>query len=97
MYLSEIEDKALQNRTLDESASTGLVVTLDNGQVKVVTPRDGSPADRADIKTSDIIFTIDGNNLDLALAEIEQKLRGPADSEVALMIRRGSECSSRSN
>jgi carboxyl-terminal processing protease len=92
-YLTENEYKALQNRTQQESASTGLVVTLDNGQVKVVAPRDGSPAaGAADIKPGDIIFTIDKDpTYDLTLVEIEQKLRGPADSEVALMIRRGSE------
>ena len=43
VYLSENEYKALQTRTPDESASTGLVVTLDNGQVKVVAPREGAP------------------------------------------------------
>src|ERR1044071_3311658 len=59
VYLTENEYKALQNRTPDESDSTGLVVTLDNGQVKVVAPRDGSPAASADIKPGDIIFTID--------------------------------------
>src|SRR5436190_79609 len=53
-YLTESEYKALQTRTPDDSASTGLVVTLDNGQVKVVAPRDGSPAAGADIKPGDI-------------------------------------------
>jgi carboxyl-terminal processing protease len=91
-YLSESEYKALQNRTQEESAWTGLVVTLDNSQVKVVAPRDGSPAASADIKPGDIIFTIDKDpTYDLTLGEIEQKLRGSAGSEVALMIRRGSE------
>ena len=90
VYLNETEYKALQNRSPEESATTGLVVTHDNGQVKVVAPRDGSPAAAADIKPGDIIFTIDkGPTYDLTLPEIEQKLRGPADSEVALMLRRG--------
>jgi carboxyl-terminal processing protease len=92
VYLSEAEYKALQNRTPDESASTGLVVTLENSQVKVVAPRDGSPAAGADIKPGDIIFSIDKEpTYDLTLAEIEQKLRGAADTEVALMLRRGTE------
>jgi carboxyl-terminal processing protease len=90
VYLTENEYKALQNPPTDESASTGLVVTLDNGQLKVVSPRDGSPAASADIKPGDIIFTIDKEpTYDLTLPEIEQKLRGPAGSEVALMLRRG--------
>ncbi|SRR5260221_404732 len=90
VYLSEAEYKALQNPTANDSAAPGLVVTLDNGQLKVVSPRDGSPAASADIKPGDIIFTIDKEpTYDLTLPEIEQKLRGPVDSEVALMLRRG--------
>lgn len=90
VYLNETEYKALQNQSPEESAATGLVVTHDNGQVKVVAPRDGSPAATADIKPGDIIFTIDKEpTYDLTLPEIEQKLRGPAGSEVALMLRRG--------
>src|SRR5438477_467890 len=90
VYMSEAEYKALQNPTTDESASAGLVVTIENGQLKVISPRDGSPAASADIKPGDIIFTIDKEpTYDLTLTEIEQKLRGPAGSEVALMLRRG--------
>ena len=92
VYLSESEYKALQNRTPDDSAATGLVVTLEGGQVKVVAPRDGSPAAKADIKPGDFIFTIDKEpTYDLTLPEIDQKLRGPVGSEVKLMLRRGSE------
>jgi carboxyl-terminal processing protease len=91
-YLTEAEYKALQSRAPSESASTGLVVTLDNGQVKIVAPRDGSPAADVDIKPGDLIFSIDKEpTYDLTLTEIEQKLRGPADSEVALMLRRGTD------
>jgi len=89
VYLNETEYKALQGQASDESAQTGLVVTHDNGQVKVVAPRDGSPAAAADIKPGDMIFTIDKEpTYDMTLMEIEQKLRGPADSEVTVMLRR---------
>ena len=90
VYLNENEYKAIKTPTAEDSASPGLVVTLDNGTVKVVSPRDGSPAAAAGIKPGDLIFTIDKEpTYDLTLPEIEQKLRGPADSEVALMLRRG--------
>ncbi|HEV2334113.1 MAG TPA: S41 family peptidase [Stellaceae bacterium] len=89
-YLTESEYKGLQKENSGEAASTGLVVTLEKGQVKVVAPRDNSPAAAADIKPGDIVFTIDKEpTYDLTLAEIEQKLLGPADSEVALVLRRG--------
>ena len=89
VYLTENEYKALK-APAEDTASTGLVLTVDNGQLKVVSPRDGSPAADAGIKPGDLIFTIDKEpTYDLTLSEIEQKLRGPADSEVALMLRRG--------
>ncbi len=92
VYLSESEYKALQSRAPSESASIGLVVTIESGQVKVVSPRDGSPAAAADIKPGDFIFSIDKEpTYDLTLPEIDQKLRGPADTEVALTLRRGTE------
>lgn len=90
VYLNETEYKALQAPATDQTASTGLVVTLDNGQVKVVAPRAGSPSAEANISPGDLIFTIDKEpTYDLTLPEIEQKLRGPAGSEVTLMLRRG--------
>jgi carboxyl-terminal processing protease len=90
VYMSEAEYKASQTPASEDSASIGLVVTIDNGQLKVVSPRDGAPAASVDIKPGDIIFTIDKEpTYDLTLPEIEQKLRGPSGSEVALMLRRG--------
>jgi carboxyl-terminal processing protease len=93
-YLTEAEYKALQTQTRmpEANASTGLAVTLESGQLKVVSPRDRSPADAVDIKPGDLIFSIDKEPIyDMTLPEIEQKLRGPVGSEVALMLRRGSE------
>jgi carboxyl-terminal processing protease len=88
VYLNESEYKALKAPA--EAASPGLVLTVDNGQLKVVSPRDGSPAADAGIKPGDLIFTIDKEpTYDLTLPEIEQKLRGPEGSEVTLMLRRG--------
>src|ERR1700724_3425165 len=60
VYLNENEYKAMKTPAPEESASPGLVITLDKEPT-----------------------------YDLTLPEIEQKLRGPADSEVALMLRRG--------
>jgi carboxyl-terminal processing protease len=88
-YLSEAEYKALQTPAQTDVGSTGLVITLQSGQVKVVSPRDGSPAAAAGIKPGDTIFAIDKDPVyDLTLSEVEQKLRGPVDSEVTLTLRR---------
>jgi len=89
-YISEAAFRAMQTPTDDERVGLGLVVTIDNGQLKVISPQDGSPAAQAGIKPGDLIFTIDKEpTYDLTLGEAEQKLRGPAASEVALILRRG--------
>ena len=88
-YLTEDEYKALQNAGTEQGASIGLVLTIDNSQLKVVSPRDGSPAAEAGLKPGDLIFTIGKEpTYDLTLTEAEQKLRGPAGSEVNLTLRR---------
>ena len=89
-FLDEAAFKAMQNPANDSLASVGMVVTIENGQLKVISPQDGSPAARAGVNPGDVIFSIDKEpTYDLTLREAEQKLRGPADSEVALTLRRG--------
>jgi carboxyl-terminal processing protease len=89
-FLDEAAFKALQNPANDNRASLGLVVTIENGQLKVISPQDGSPAAQAGIKPGDLIYSIDKEpTYDLTLGEAEQKLRGPAGSEVELTLRRG--------
>ena len=66
------------------------MVTIENGQLKVISPQDGSPAALAGIKPGDLIYSIDKEPVyDLTLGEAQQKLRGPIGSEVELTLRRG--------
>jgi carboxyl-terminal processing protease len=91
VYLDETALKALRTPGAEQSGDIGLVVTLDHGVVKVISPQDGSPAAAAGLTPGDAIFTIDKEpTYDLNLTQVEQKLRGAAGSEVALMLRRGS-------
>ena len=91
-FLDEAAFKASQTAANDDAANLGLVVTIESGQLKVISPQDGSPAAQAGIRPGDVIFTIDKEPVyDLTLGEAEQKLRGPAGSEVQLTLRRGAE------
>jgi carboxyl-terminal processing protease len=91
-YISEATFRALQAPAKEDAGTLGLVVTIENGQLKVISPQDGSPAARAGIRPGDVIFAIDKQPVyDLTLGEAEQKLRGPAGSEVRLTVRRGAE------
>src|SRR5690348_6575383 len=89
-YINEAAYRAMQAPANDDQASLGLVVTIENAQLKVISPQDGSPAARAGIKPGDLIAAIDKDpTYDLTLGEAEQKLRGLPGSEVELTVRRG--------
>jgi carboxyl-terminal processing protease len=88
-YISEAAYRAMQTPANEDQVSVGLVVTIESGQLKVIAPQDGSPAAQAGIKPGDLIYAIDKDpTYDLTLGEAEQKLRGPAGSEVELSLRR---------
>src|SRR5271155_1795953 len=89
-FLDEAAFKALQTPANDNQASVGMVVTIENGQLKIISPQDGSPAAQAGVTPGDVIFSIDKEpTYDLTLHEAEQKLQGPAGSEVELTLRGG--------
>src|SRR3984893_6873875 len=84
-FLDEAAFRAMQNPANDNMAGVGMVVTIENGQLKVISPQDGSPAAQAGVNPGDLIFSIDkAPTSDLPRGEAEQKLRVAADSEVAL-------------
>jgi carboxyl-terminal processing protease len=89
-YINEAAFRAMQTPANENLAGLGLVVTIENAQLKVISPQDGSPAAQAGIKPGDLISAIDGDPAyDLTLGEAEQKLRGALGSEVELTLRRG--------
>jgi carboxyl-terminal processing protease len=91
-FIDEAAFKASQAPANDDAGTLGLAVTIDSGQLKVISPQDGSPAAQAGIRPGDVIFTIDGDPVyDLTLGEAEQKLRGPTGSEIRITLRRGAE------
>jgi carboxyl-terminal processing protease len=91
-YISEAAFRTLQAPAKEDAGALGLVVTIENGQLKVISPQDGSPAALAGIRPGDVIFAIDKQAVyDLTLGEAEQKLHGPTGSDVQLTVRRGAE------
>ncbi len=58
-YINEAAYRAMQTPANDDQVSLGLVVTIENGQLKVIAPQDGSPAAQAGIKPGDLIYAID--------------------------------------
>jgi carboxyl-terminal processing protease len=89
-YLDPAEYKALNAPAGPTEAGIGVAVTLDNGELRVISPRDGAPAAAGGIEPGDLIFAIGKvPTYELTLAQAEQKLRGPAGSTVRLTLQRG--------
>ena len=80
----------MQVQTRGEFGGLGIEVTMENGFVKVVSPIDDTPAARAGLRPGDFVTHIDNEAvLGLTLQEAVEKMRGPVNSNIKLMIRRG--------
>ncbi len=68
----------------------GIDVEKRKGKLVIISPIEGSPADKAGIQPGDVITKVDGVDITAAL-EIDDavgRLQGPADSEVTLVVDR---------
>ncbi|NJR40732.1 MAG: PDZ domain-containing protein [Leptolyngbyaceae cyanobacterium CSU_1_4] len=83
--------RSLQTNTAGELTGVGLQITQDNstGELRVISPIEGSPAERAGIKPRDRILKINGvPAVKLSLDEAAERMRGPAGSQVTLTVAR---------
>jgi carboxyl-terminal processing protease len=74
--------------TKGQFGGIGLVMEPDDGQIKVITAKDGTPSAKAGIKTDDRIMAIDGVFVEgMDFNEAIDKMRGPVGSSITLTIR----------
>ena len=67
----------MQVQTRGEFGGLGIEVTQENGFVKVVSPIDDTPADKAGVEAGDFITKVDGEStLGKTLDEAVDKMRG---------------------
>jgi carboxyl-terminal processing protease len=81
--------RSLQTNTSGELTGVGLQITQDNpsGELRVISPIEGSPAEKAGIKPRDRILKINGYPTSkLTLDESAERMRGPIGSKVTLTI-----------
>ncbi|HUL20931.1 MAG TPA: S41 family peptidase [Thermodesulfobacteriota bacterium] len=79
--------KQERNLTKGELEGIGAEVQMKNGQVVIVAPIDGSPAQKARLKSGDIILKVDGKEVSgLPLDQAVDLILGPAGSAVKLTI-----------
>ncbi|MDO9141089.1 MAG: S41 family peptidase, partial [Methylobacter sp.] len=92
-YLAADEYQELKEGTTGQFGGLGIEVTMENGFIKVVSPIDDTPAQRAGIKAGDLIVRLDDEPVKgLSLADAVKKMRGEPGSKIVLtVVREGME------
>lgn len=91
-YLDADAYKDLQVGTQGEFGGLGIEVGMEDGLVKVVSPIEDTPADRAGIKSGDLIFKLDDTLVKgLTLSDAVKRMRGKPKTQIKLSILRKGE------
>ncbi len=86
-FMTPKEYEEMQETTSGEFSGIGIEMTMENGQVKVVSPIEDTPAFRVGLQPGDIILTINGESTqELSLSEVVSRIRGPKGTDVELTI-----------
>ena len=92
VYLDKEAYKELQEGTSGEFGGLGIEVGYEDGFVKVISPIDDTPAQKAGIKAGDLIIRIDGKSAKgISLMDAVKMMRGKPGSEIELTIVREGE------
>jgi carboxyl-terminal processing protease len=90
-FMDPEEYQELQSDTEGEFGGLGLVVTMKDNYVTVVTPMDDTPGLRAGILAGDRIVKINGQSADkMSLPDAVKRLRGKPGTQVSVTIQRPS-------
>jgi carboxyl-terminal processing protease len=86
-FLEPEEYGAMQEKQRGSFFGLGIIISKRNGKVTVITPVEGSPAERLGIRAGDIIDRIEGEAIDdLAVDAVVKKLKGPKGTKVRITI-----------
>jgi carboxyl-terminal processing protease len=89
-YMDADQYREMQRSTKGEFGGLGIEVTEEEGVIKVVSPIDDTPAQKAGLMSGDVIAAIDGTSTQgMTLDQAVDKMRGPISSAVTLKIARG--------
>lgn len=86
-FMNADEYKEMQETTSGEFFGVGIEISMENGQVTVVTPIEDTPAFRAGLQPGDVILSINGQaTQELSLQDVVSRIRGAKGTEVELTI-----------
>jgi len=91
-YLDKKSYSELQEGTTGEFGGLGIEVGMEDGFVKVISPIDDTPAQRAGVKAGDLIIKLDDTPVKgMSLNDAVKKMRGEPGTDIVLTIVRESE------
>jgi carboxyl-terminal processing protease len=91
-YLLPEDFSELQEHTSGKFGGLGIEVGIEEGLIKVVSPIDDTPAEKAGIKSGDFIVSLDGKPVrEMSLTDAIDQMRGEPGTDIKLNIRREGE------
>jgi carboxyl-terminal processing protease len=91
-YFDKKSYKEFREGTTGKFVGVGIEISQEEGLVKVVSPIEGSPADRAGLKPGDLITKVDDTSVKgLSLNEAVKRMRGEPQNQSDLTIFRKDE------
>lgn len=88
-YLDPDFYQDLQVQTKGEFGGLGIEITIRDGLLIVVAPMEGSPAERAGIRSGDAIVKIEGKfTKEFSLVDAVKRLRGPKGTPITISLSR---------
>jgi len=91
-FLDPAEYEAMRVSTSGHYSGVGIEVAEQDGRIVVVTPIEGSPADRAGVRAGDVLLEIDGQPVEAGrLDDAIERMRGFVGSAVRLVVGRAGE------
>jgi carboxyl-terminal processing protease len=86
-FLEPTDYDLMQEKQRGSFYGLGIIISKRNGKITVITPLEGSPADRLGIRAGDIIDRVEGKPIDdLAVDAVVKKLKGPKGTKVRITI-----------
>ncbi len=88
-YMSPEAFQSMNRDTKGEFGGLGIEITMEGGLVKIITPIEGTPADKAGILAGDYIVKIDGKQVKgMTLLDAVKLMRGKIGTSINITVRR---------
>jgi carboxyl-terminal processing protease len=88
-YLNADEFRESFVQTSGEFGGLGIEITMEDGLVKIIAPIEDTPAERAGLKSGDLIIGVDGQQIQgKTLVQAVKSMRGRPGTDITLTIRR---------